>query len=237
MSGQSLVKPLTKLFNMSLQQGIFPSIWKKANVLPLHKKSSKQYADNYRPVSLLCVLGKIFERIIFKHVYNHLHENKLLSTCQSGFIPGSSTVTQLLELCHKFSTALDERMDVRVVYLDISKAFNKVWHQGLLFKLKQFGIQSKMLKWFSSYLSERCQRVLINGQFSDWLKILAGVPQGSVLSPLLFLMFINDITTVVKNCNVRLFADDTCLFTTVKDHRVCRANQSRTLKNGQSSGL
>ena len=115
------------------------------------KKSSKQYADNYRPVSLLCILGKIFERIIFKHVHNHLHENKLLSTWQSVFFPGSSTVTQLLELCHKFSSALDERMDVHVVYLDISKAFDKVWHKGLLFKLKQFGIQGNMLRWFSSY--------------------------------------------------------------------------------------
>ena len=103
MSGQSLVKPLTKIFNMSLENGIFPSNWKKANVLPLHKKSSKQSADNYRPVSLLCILGKIFERIMFKHVYNHLHENKLLSSWQSGFIPGSSTVTQLLELCQNFS--------------------------------------------------------------------------------------------------------------------------------------
>lgn len=231
MSGQTLVKPLTKLFNMSLQNGIFPSKWKKANVLPLHKKSSKQYADNYRPVSLLCTLGKIFERIVFKHVYNHLHENKLLSIWQSGFIPGSSTVTQLIELCHKFSCALDECKDVRVVYLDISKAFDKVWHKGLLFKLKKFGIQGNMLQWFSSYLSDRSQRVLINGQFSDWIKILAGVPQGSVLGPLLFLIFINDITDVVMNCNIRLFADDTCLFINVKNHIEAATLINQDLKN------
>ena len=164
-------------------------------------------------MSLLCVLGKIFKCIIFKHVYNH----------------------QLLELCHKFSSALDERMHVCVVSLDISKAFDKVWHKGLLFKLKQCGIQGNILGVISSYLSDRWQCVLINGQFSDWLKILAGVPQGSVLGSLLFLMFINDITTVVTNCNVRLFANDTCLFTTVKDHRESAELINQDLKSIKES--
>ena len=218
MAGQTIVRPLTKLFNMSLSQGIFPSNWKKANVLPLHKKSSKQLADNYRPVSLLCIMGKLFERIVFKHVYNHFLDNNLISQWQSGFIPGSSTVTQLLELFEQFSSATDQSKDTRIVFLDISKAFDKVWHKGLLFKLQRFGIHGCLLKWFANYLSNRMQRVVINGQFSDWKTIFAGVPQGSVLGPLLFLVYINDITSVVKYCNVRLFADDTCLFVSTKDH-------------------
>ena len=132
----------------------FHLIGKKVNVLPLHKKSSKQYADNYRPVSLLCILGKIFERIIFKHVCNHFRENSLISFWQSGFLPGSSTVTQLLEMYHQFYNSINEGKDVRVVYLDISKAFNWFWHKGLLSKLKKFGIGGNLLKWFSDYLSD-----------------------------------------------------------------------------------
>ena len=128
MAGASIVKPLTLLFNASLSKGMFPCNWKKANVLPLHKKSSKQFADNYRPVSLLTIIGKMFERIIFKHVYNHFRDNALINKWQSGFLPGSSTVTQLLEMYNQFYSAIDEGKDVRIVYLDISKAFDRVWH-------------------------------------------------------------------------------------------------------------
>ena len=154
----------------------------------------------------------MFERIIFKHVYNHFRDNALINKWQSGFLPGSSTVTQLLEMYNQFYSAIDEGKDVRIVYLDISKAFDRVWHKGLLLKLHKFGIGGNFLKWFSDYLSNRFQRVVINGQCSDWVKVTTGVPQGSVLGPLLFLVFINDITSVVNHCDIRLFADDTCLF-------------------------
>ena len=123
-----------------------------------------------------------------------------------------STVTQLLEVYHEFCKAVDNGKEIRVVFLDISKAFDKVWHSGLIYKLKKSGIRGRLLAWFIDYLKHRMQRVVVNGQHSDWGEIKAGVPQGSVLGPLLFLIFIDDIIFAVTNCRIRLFADDTCLF-------------------------
>ena len=137
LADNTLVKPLTKLYNLSLSSGQVPMLWKKANVVPLHKKDSKHNRSNYRPVSLLSILGKILERIVFKHVYNHFKDNFLISMWQSGFLPGSSTVTQLIELYNTFCTAVSSNKEIRIVFLDISKAFDRVWHQGLLFKLKK----------------------------------------------------------------------------------------------------
>ena len=208
----SLVKPLTKLFNLSLNKGKVPKLWKQANVVPIHKKDSKQILANYRPVSLLSILGKMMERIVFKYVFNHFRDNFLLSVWQSGFLPGSSTVTQLIEIYNTFCSAITKNKEIRIVFLDISKAFDRVWHKGLKFKLKKWGISGTLLTWFKDYLTDRFQRVIINGQFSEWCKISAGVPQGSVLGPLLFLVFINDITDVITNYSIRLFADDTWLF-------------------------
>ena len=211
MGGQALVRPLTRLFNTTLILAKVPKLWKRANVIPIHKKGPSNILSNYRPVSLLSTFIKIMERIIFKHLYNHFQEKILLSVWQSGFRPGSSTVTQLLELYDCFCKAVDNQKEIRVVFLDISKAFDKVWHLGLLFKLKKWGISGKLLEWIQDYLKDRMQRVVINGQKSEWTGIKAGVPQGSVLGPLLFLVFINDIVHVVNNCEIRIFADDTCL--------------------------
>ena len=160
---------------------------------------------------------KVFERIVFKYVYNYFKDNFIISIYQSGFLPGMSTVTQLLEVYHSFCKAVDEEKEIRVVFLDISKAFDRVWHKGLIYKLHRCGIRGRLLLWFRDYLRDRMQRVVINGQFSDWGAIEAGVPQGSVLGPLLFLLFINDIVHVVNHCKIRLFADDTCLFIEVDD--------------------
>ncbi|MCP3901156.1 MAG: reverse transcriptase family protein, partial [Desulfobacteraceae bacterium] len=189
-----------------------PDSFKKANVVPIHKKQHKTLVENYRPISLLSILSKIFEKIVFKYLFNYFKDNFILSLFQSGFQPGISTVTQLLEVYHHFCKAVDDNKEICVIFLDISKAFNRVWHKGLLFKLKQCGIRGKMFEWFVDYLDNRFQRVVINGQASSWLPISAGVPQGSVLGPLLFLVYINDIVHVVRHCKIRLFADDTCLF-------------------------
>ena len=203
---------LARIFNFSLSVKEVPSMWKKANVLPLFKKDKKCEIGNYRPISILSCVSKTFERIVFKYKYNRLKENFVLSNFQSGFLPGRSTTTQLLEVYHCFCKSIDNNKEVRVVFLDISKAFDKVWHKGLLFKLKKCGIGGDLLEWFQNYLSDRFQRVLINGQSSSWECLTAGVPQGSVLGPLLFLLYINDMTLAVRHSNIRLFADDTCLF-------------------------
>ena len=150
-------------------------------------------------------------------MYNYFRENYILSIYQSGFQPGMSTITQLLEVYHKFCQAVDSGKEIRVVFLDIQKAFDKVWHKGLLYKLKRCGIGGKLLTWFQNYLEDRMQRVIINGQASSWKNLNAGVPQGSVLGPLLFLLFINDVSNVVDHCHIRMFADDTCLFLEVEN--------------------
>ena len=211
-AGDKISTSLAKLFNKSLRANIVPALWKKANVTPLFKKNDNSLIDNYRPVSLLSCVGKLFERTVFKYVFNFLRDTGAISLKQSGFMPGDSTVYQLTHLYHIFSEALDKQKDIRVVFCDISKAFDRVWHSGLLSKLSRTGITGNLLKWFTNYLSDRKQRVVINGQFSNWASVLAGVPQGSVLGPLLFLIYINDITDEVQSSDVRLFADDTILY-------------------------
>ena len=159
---------------------------------------------------------KVFERLIFKHLYNHLRDNNVLSSLQSGFIQGDSTVNQLSFLYNTFCQALDMGKEVRVVFCDIRKAFDRVWHAGLLHKLKAAGVQGELLKWFTNYLAERKQRVILPDVASDWTYILAGVPQGSILGPILFLIYINDIVAEIGS-NIRLFADDTSLYIIVEN--------------------
>ena len=211
-----LSSPLCSLFNKSLSLGKFPSPYKDANVTPVHKKGDLSLVSNYRPISLLNSVAKLFEKLVFKYLYNHLQDNNMLSSLQSGFIPGDSTVNQLAYLYHIFTEALDAGKEVRTVFCDISKAFDRVWHEGLIYKLKAAGVSGDVLRWFQSYLSGRRQRVVLPGSFSEWVYIKAGVPQGSILGPLLFLLYINDI---VKNIgsNICLFADDTSLFIIVNN--------------------
>ena len=210
-AGHAIVPSFTRLINLSFEMCKMPSLWKKAFVIPIHKKGSKSSLNNYRPISLLPVPSKIIEKIVFKNVYHFFDTNDLLSQHQSGFRPNDSTVNQLAFLYNEFCKALDMKKDVRIVFCDISKAFDKVWFDGLLFKLEKNGIKGNLLSWFQNYLMDRYQQVVIRGEQSEWGLVNAGVPQGSVLGPLLFIVYINDLAEAV-NCKIKMFADDTSLY-------------------------
>ena len=218
LSDAALVPPLKIIFTNCLRRGIFPQIWKHANVVPVHKKNEKNVKANYRPISLLPVFGKILEKLIYDSLYSHLVSCELLNPNQSGFRPGDSTVNQMISITHTIFEAFDcnPPLDVRFVYLDISKAFDRVWHDGLVYKLKRCGVSGQLLFIIQSFLKDRKQRTVLNGHCSTWGDVSAGVPQGSILGPLFFLVYINDLTNDLK-CNVKLFADDTSLFTVVHD--------------------
>ena len=219
--GDSLVLPLNIIFNNILRTAKFPKQWKSANVTPVHKKENKQLIKNYRPISLLPIFAKVFEKIIFRHLYNHLVSNNLITSNQSGFRPGDSVTNQLIYLVHEIlkNFNCNEHFETRSVYLDMSKAFDKVWHQGLIYKLEQNGVKGNLLEMFKSYLSEREQRVVMNGVYSDWGHLNSGVPQGSVLGPLLFLVYVNDLENGIKS-SIKFFADDTSLFSIVQDPKI-----------------
>ena len=204
--------PLTKLFNMSLSQGIFPTSWKEANVLPIFKKKgSTSDPTNYRPISLLPCLSKILEKIVFKRIYQHITENNILSERQSGYRPKHNTEIQLIYLINNIFKALDQGQDFSVIYLDISKYFDKIWHKGLIFKCENYcGISGNLLNWLTSYLYNRKQVVKVGNSQSTPKSINAGCPQGSVLGPLLALIYLNDLSDKTDN-EILFFADDTTL--------------------------
>ena len=187
--------------------------WKESNVLPLHKKGDKSQPSNYRPISLLSNIAKLQERIVFKNIYNHLHDNNLLYKYQSGFLPNHSTTYQLIDIYHHVCQTFDNDQFSCMIFCDMSKAFDRVWHRGLLFKLRQHGIAGPLLKRISDYLSDRIrtQRVAVKSCVSSTRSVNAGVPQGSVLGPLLFLIYVNDIADSLLSLT-RLFADDSSLF-------------------------
>ena len=186
------------------------------NIVPIHKKSDKQNIENYRPISLLPTCGKIFERLIFNELFIYLSANKVISKYQSGLQPGDSCINQLLSITHEIFTSFDNGLETRSVFLVISKAFDKVWHKGLILKLKQNAISGEVLRILSGFLSNRKQGVVLNGKNLLWANVHAGVPQGSILGPLLFLIYTNDLSDNLAS-NAKSFADDTSLFLVVHD--------------------
>ena len=186
---------------------------------------------NYRPISLFPIFGKIYERIIFKELFNHFHQNHFFTKCQSDFPPGDSCSSQLLSIVHEINSSFDcdPIIDFSGVFVDISKDFDKVWHEGILFKLKTYGVNGEVLTLLTNYSHERYQRVVLNGQTSSWELVKSGVPQGSVLGPLVFLIYINDLSDNLES-NCHIFADDTSLFYKVFDKHVSRATLSKDLE-------
>ena len=203
--------PLTQLFNMTLNDNVLPKDWKKAYVSPIFKKGARNIAVNYRPISLTSIICKIMEKVIRESLMDHLIKGKLLSRKQHGFINGRSTLTQLLSFLDACSKSIVEGNVVDVVYLDFWKAFDTVPHQRLLRKLEAYGITGNILKWIEAFLVGRSQEVVVNGVKSKLSPVLSGIPQGSVLGPLLFVVYINDILDDIKS-NGLMFADDTKLF-------------------------
>ena len=226
----SVTLPLKIIFRNILVTSIYPDTWKLANVTPIFKKGDKQSIKNYRPISLLPICGKIFEKIIFNNLYSYLNVNNHITKNQSGFRPDDSTTNQLLYLVNEIHQAFEnpKSLEVRAVFLDISKAFDKVWHKGLLFKLKQNGVSGSLLMFSQDYLNNRKQRVVLNGSYSSYSTIESGVPQGSVLGPMLFLIYINDLEKNIKS-NIKFFADDTMLFSIVNDPAISANNLNHDL--------
>ena len=178
---QPLYFPLSHLFNFSLTSGKVPLIWKEANVAPIFKKDDPSVVSNYRPISLLSKVGKVLEKIVHKHLFNFIRDDNILKTLQSGFSPGDSKVNQLVDIYNTFCHSLDQGKEVRALFCDISKAFDRVWHRGLLYKFESAGISGSLLSWFKDYVNDRKQRVVLPVSASTWSFIKAGVPQGSIL--------------------------------------------------------
>ena len=203
--------PLARVFNLSLKEGVVPFEWKEANIIPLFKKGSRNKSENYRPVSLTSVICKLLERLIKDHMVDFLVKHKLLNSSQHGFLKARSCLTNMLCFLEEITKWIDMGSPVDIIYLDFQKAFDKVPHQRLLLKLKAHGIGDSITDWIEQWLTDRRQRVVVDGEVSNWKSVLSGVPQGSVLGPILFLIYINDLDESITS-NVLKFADDTKLF-------------------------
>ncbi|MGH0165001.1 UNVERIFIED_CONTAM: hypothetical protein FKN15_076607, partial [Acipenser sinensis] len=218
-----IYKPLTKIMQQSLDTGVVPTDWKIANVIPIHKKGDKTEPGNYRPISLTSIICKLMETIIRSKMENYLYGNNILGDSQHGFRKGRSCLTNLLDFFEDATLKTDNCKAYDMVYLDFQKAFDKVPHKRLILKLNAVGIQGNAMTWIREWLTCRKQKVLIRGETSKWSEVTSGVPQGTVLGPLLFLIYINDLDSGIVSKLVT-FADDTKM-TPVRDSQLSQMPQ------------
>ena len=212
MISQYIAKPMCHIINMSLTQGIVPLQWKISRVTPIYKKGDKQEKSNYRPISVIPVLAKVIEKIVFKQIYEFLNDNNLLCDNQSGFRPKHSTTTTLLNITEDLFDNIDKGCTTGIVMLDLQKAFDCIDHHILLQKLRFIGMSEKVTKWFEGYLIGRKQFITMNGISSNTKELTCGIPQGTIVGPMLFSIYVNDLPTAVKHSKVLMYADDTCLY-------------------------
>ena len=209
----AIIKPMTHIINKSLSSGIMPALCKNALVTPIYKgEGDKLDPGNYRPISILSILGKCIEYFVNKNLTEYINDNNILNDRQFGFRKENSTTFLMLELFDRIYNSKDKGKVPAIIFLDIKKAFDSVDHVILLKKLKYYGLSGTVYNWFKSYLSNRCQSTKISKRISTALLILLGVPQGSILGPILFSIFINDIISACKNSLPFLFADDGALY-------------------------
>lgn len=206
------------LFRKCLFESALPDDWKLARVTPIHKNGPKNDVENYRPVSLTSITCKIFEHVLYSCIMSHLVKHNLLHPSQHGFRQGFSCSTQLVEFTHDLALAIDKRKVVDCIFLDFRKAFDIVPHDLLVSKLRGYKLNESVIAWIAEYLSLRQQSVVLNGCSSGYVPVTSGVPQGSVLGPLLFLLYINDIAIGLKS-SFRMFADDCVLYRTIDNER------------------
>ncbi|XP_071480876.1 uncharacterized protein [Diadema antillarum] len=211
-----LAPALSEIFQLSLDTGVLPTDWLQANVTPVFKTGDVHQSANYRPISKTSVTCKLLEHIICKHLLDYLEENNILTHLNHGFRSGYSTETQLITALHDLLHANDQRKQSDIIVLDLSKAFDKVPHENLLHKLTSIGITGPTHSWLRNFLTKRCMRVVIDGESSHDAHVDSGVPQGTVLGPLLFLCYINDLPDTVRS-QIRLFADDCLLYRQIRN--------------------
>ena len=212
-----LSEPLFLLFSKLLIDGILPKIWKDAHVTPVYKKGEKCSPGNYRSISLTSVICKTLEKLIRNAIVDHMEKNSLFNKSQHGFMKTRSCMTQLLETLEEWTDLLDKKFSIDVIYLDFQKAFDTIPHQRLLSKVHAYGIRGQVYEWIRNFLLNRRQRVVLNISKSNWTEVISGVPQGSVLGPILFILHKNDLPDAIS-CVSKLFADDTKLYRTVDSY-------------------
>ena len=225
---------LCELFNKSLRTGMVPFDWKLANVVPVYKKGDQEFVENYRPISLLSLISKVLERCVFNNIRDHIYSQ--INPCQHGFVPGKNYVSQLVEVFDKIGSQLDRGKQIDVIYLDMSKAFDKVSHKRLLLCLREYDFGGNILNWFQSYLQDRRQQTTILGASSSPSQVTSGVPQGSILGPMLFLLYENDLPSSIKNSSIATYADDTKIFKEISNIGDAKALQE-DLTNFESTSF